>query len=50
MRNEAMSRISENFHAFDHRDCFIHIKVNILMKYKLSVKYKAQILPSIPRA
>ena len=48
-RNETVSRISEDFHILDHRDHFVHIEIDMLMKYELSVKYEVQILPSISR-
>ena len=50
MGDEATSRISKDFHAFDHRNSFVHIEVDMLTKHEFSVKSKVQVLPSILRA
>jgi len=40
-------QVTKNFHVFNSRDGFIHIKVNMLVKSSLSVKDESQILPCV---
>ena len=37
---DSSQQIPKEFHAFDHRDGFVRIKVDVLMECELSVEYE----------
>ena len=44
-----MNRVPEYFHTLNSRDSFIHVKINMLLEEKFSIKNVLQVSPYIPR-
>ena len=46
-RVDAPIWVTDDFHVFDGWYQFVHVKVDMLMEYQLSIKDESQVLPSI---
>ena len=46
-KNKASGRVPKDFHTLDYQDCFVGVKVNILIKQQFLVKDKTKVFPSV---